>query len=101
MNVRIPAGLPRLFKSPLDWNLFTPLQKQLGDRQVYLVRLGALRWGRRRAGAQLWRGRSEWCGECSQGNGPDFTPLRRGPWPDEGTSLQEAAPAAAPAASTL
>lgn len=33
-DVSIPAGLPRLFKSSLDWNLFSPLLQHLGNRQV-------------------------------------------------------------------
>ncbi|GAB4823239.1 hypothetical protein N2152v2_010285 [Parachlorella kessleri] len=37
-NVKIPAGLPRLFKSPLDWNLYSPLQHHLENRQIYMAR---------------------------------------------------------------
>ena len=33
-EVKMPAGLPRLFKSPLDWNLYSSLQEAANDRQV-------------------------------------------------------------------
>lgn len=33
----MPAAFTRIFKGPLDWNLFSPLQSQLGNRQIYLV----------------------------------------------------------------
>ncbi len=36
-DVRIPAAITRLFRSPLDWNLFSSLQPQLAERQIYLV----------------------------------------------------------------
>lgn len=37
-DLRTPAGLPRLFKSALDWNLYTNLQKAAEARQVYIAR---------------------------------------------------------------
>lgn len=37
-NVRTPAGLPRLFKSALDWNLYAPPQPGAAGRRVYLAR---------------------------------------------------------------
>lgn len=37
-NLTLPAGLPRLFKSIFDWNLYTNVQKGLNARQVYLAR---------------------------------------------------------------
>lgn len=37
-NVRTPAGLPRLFKSHLDWNLYAPPQAGADGRRVYLAR---------------------------------------------------------------
>lgn len=33
-EVRTPAGLPRLFKSALDWNLYSSLQQTANDRSV-------------------------------------------------------------------
>lgn len=33
-EVRTPAGLPRLFKSALDWNLYSSLQQAASDRSV-------------------------------------------------------------------
>ena len=30
----MPAGLPRLFKSALDWNLYSTQQHDAADRQV-------------------------------------------------------------------
>ncbi len=36
-DAKIPAAFTRLFRSNFDWNLFSELQKQLGERQVYLV----------------------------------------------------------------
>jgi glycine/D-amino acid oxidase-like deaminating enzyme len=36
-DVKIPAALTRLFRSPLDWNLFSERQQQLAARQIYMV----------------------------------------------------------------
>lgn len=33
-NLSIPAGLPKLFKSVFDWNLYTSLQGTASNRQV-------------------------------------------------------------------
>ena len=32
--MKTPAGLPRLFKSALDWNLYSSLQHEANDRKV-------------------------------------------------------------------
>ncbi|KAI8103262.1 hypothetical protein M9435_004601 [Picochlorum sp. BPE23] len=37
-NTKIPAAFTRIFRSDLDWNLFTERQQALADRQVYLPR---------------------------------------------------------------
>lgn len=42
-DVKIPAAITRLFRSPLDWNLFSELQEQLAERQIYMVRAAAAR----------------------------------------------------------
>ena len=34
LHVRIPAGITRLFKSELDWNLYTSRQEGVADRRV-------------------------------------------------------------------
>lgn len=52
-NVRIPAAFTRIFRSPLDWNLFTDRQRQLSDRQVYLAR-GKLLGGSSSTNATLY-----------------------------------------------
>lgn len=46
-DVKIPAAITRLFRSPLDWNLFSELQPQLAERQIYLVSTGGgvAAWG--------------------------------------------------------
>lgn len=36
-EVKVPAGITRLFRSPLDWGLYTDRQKPLGQREVNLV----------------------------------------------------------------
>lgn len=36
-DVRVPAAFTRVFRSALDWNLFSELQHQLAERQIYLV----------------------------------------------------------------
>lgn len=33
-DVKTPAGLTRLFKSALDWNLYSSLQHEANDRKV-------------------------------------------------------------------
>ena len=33
-DVKVPAALTRLFKSNLDWNLYSKRQEQLADRNV-------------------------------------------------------------------
>lgn len=37
-NIKIPVAFTRIFRSSLDWNLFTETQPSLGNRQVYLPR---------------------------------------------------------------
>ena len=37
-NIKIPAAFTRIFRSDLDWNLFTETQALLENRQVYLPR---------------------------------------------------------------
>lgn len=37
-DITVPAGITRLFKSTLDWNLYSPAQSELNDRKVYLAR---------------------------------------------------------------
>lgn len=34
LDVKVPAGITRLFKSNLDWNLYTDQQKPLDERKV-------------------------------------------------------------------
>lgn len=52
-NTRIPAAFTRIFRSTLDWNLFTDRQQQLADRQVYLAR-GRLLGGSSSTNATLY-----------------------------------------------
>ena len=42
-EVKMPAGLPRLFKSALDWNLYSSLQQAANDRQARVPRMLLLR----------------------------------------------------------
>lgn len=51
--VTVPAAFTRIFKSPLDWNLFTREEAQLGDRRVYLAR-GKLLGGSSSTNATLY-----------------------------------------------
>ena len=41
VNVRMPAGITRLFKSDLDWNLYTNRQQGVNDRRVSPSRAGS------------------------------------------------------------
>jgi choline dehydrogenase-like flavoprotein len=52
-DVRVPAAFTRIFRSPLDWNLFSDAQRALGDRQVYLAR-GKLLGGSSSTNATLY-----------------------------------------------
>lgn len=52
-DVRIPAALTRLFRSPLDWNLFSERQQQLAARQIYMAR-GRLLGGSSSTNATLY-----------------------------------------------
>jgi len=52
-NTRIPAGFTRIFRSPLDWNLFSPNQPLLAHRQIYLAR-GRLLGGSSSTNATLY-----------------------------------------------
>jgi hypothetical protein len=38
LDITVPAGITRLFKSNLDWQLYSDNQEQLDDRKVYLAR---------------------------------------------------------------
>ena len=52
-DTRIPAAFTRIFRSSLDWNLFTSLQPQLDNRQIYLAR-GRLLGGSSSTNATLY-----------------------------------------------
>lgn len=52
-NVRIPAAFTRIFRSDLDWNLFTPAQRELANREIYLAR-GRLLGGSSSTNATLY-----------------------------------------------
>jgi choline dehydrogenase-like flavoprotein len=52
-NTRIPAAFTRIFRSPLDWNLFSGKEPALDDRQVYLAR-GKLLGGSSSTNATLY-----------------------------------------------
>lgn len=52
-NVRIPAAFTRIFRSPLDWNLFSDREKPVDDRQIYLPR-GRLLGGSSSTNATLY-----------------------------------------------
>jgi choline dehydrogenase-like flavoprotein len=52
-NTRIPAAFTRIFRSPLDWNLFSPNQSLLANRQIYLAR-GRLLGGSSSTNATLY-----------------------------------------------
>jgi choline dehydrogenase-like flavoprotein len=52
-DVKIPAAITRLFRSPLDWNLFSELQHQLAERQIYMAR-GRLLGGSSSTNATLY-----------------------------------------------
>lgn len=52
-DVKIPAAITRLFRSPLDWNMFSELQQQLAHRQIYMAR-GRLLGGSSATNATLY-----------------------------------------------
>ncbi|CAL5223510.1 g6037 [Coccomyxa viridis] len=52
-EVKMPAGLTRLFKSKLDWNLYSSLQEAANNRQIYLAR-GKLLGGSSSTNATLY-----------------------------------------------
>ncbi|KAL4424367.1 hypothetical protein ABPG75_001668 [Micractinium tetrahymenae] len=52
-DVRVPAAFTRIFRSALDWNLFSELQRQLAERQIYLAR-GRLLGGSSSTNATLY-----------------------------------------------
>ncbi|PSC67760.1 glucose-methanol-choline oxidoreductase [Micractinium conductrix] len=52
-DVKVPAAITRLFRSPLDWNLFSELQEQLAARQIYMAR-GRLLGGSSATNATLY-----------------------------------------------
>src|SRR5262245_16478213 len=53
MATRIPAGWPKLFKSPVDWDYRTTPQPQLGGRAVYWPR-GRMLGGSSAMNAQMY-----------------------------------------------
>eukprot|EP00891_Asterochloris_glomerata_P004901 jgi/Astpho2/4901/Aster-05830 len=58
-DVKVPAALTRLFKSNLDWNLYSKRQEQLADRNIYVAR-GKLLGGSSSTNATLYhRGTAE------------------------------------------
>lgn len=58
-NVRIPAAFTRIFRSDLDWNLFSDRETNLADRRIYLAR-GKLLGGSSSTNATLYhRGTAE------------------------------------------
>ncbi|CAG9464312.1 unnamed protein product [Pedinophyceae sp. YPF-701] len=52
-EVKTPAAITRLFRSPLDWNLYTAPQAPLGGREIYLAR-GKLLGGSSATNATLY-----------------------------------------------
>lgn len=42
LDVKVPIGITRLFKSNLDWNLYTDQQEPLEERKVGHLALGML-----------------------------------------------------------
>jgi hypothetical protein len=53
-DVRIPAAFTRIFRSAMDWNLFSDRQPRLEDRQIYLAR-GKLLGGSSSTNATLYQ----------------------------------------------
>jgi choline dehydrogenase-like flavoprotein len=53
LDVKVPAGITRLFKSHLDWNLYTDQQEELDERKVYMAR-GKLLGGSSSTNATLY-----------------------------------------------
>jgi choline dehydrogenase-like flavoprotein len=77
MNVKVPAGLTRLFQSVLDWNLYSNRQQQLDDRNVYMAR-GKLLGGSSATNATLYhRGTRQ---DYEQWNMPGWAPQDILPW---------------------
>ena len=76
-NVRTPAGLPRLFKSALDWNLYAPPQKGAADRRVYLAR-GKLIGGSSATNATLYHRGAP--GDYAAWGIPGWGPADVAPW---------------------
>lgn len=72
MQVKIPAGIARIFKSPLDWNLYSRLQQPLGNRHTYIAR-GKLLGGSSATNATLYhRGaKQDYAAWGVEGWGPD------------------------------
>ena len=52
-EISIPAGFTRIFRSPLDWNLFARRREEVADRSVYLPR-GAVLGGSSSTNATLY-----------------------------------------------
>lgn len=38
LNIKVPAAFTKIFRSNLDWNLFSKRQAEVSDRQIYLPR---------------------------------------------------------------
>jgi hypothetical protein len=58
-EVKTPAGLPRLFKSALDWNLYSSLQAAAHDRKARFI---SLSW--QQSTSPFWHPDMHACGPC-------------------------------------
>ncbi|MFK7934018.1 MAG: GMC family oxidoreductase, partial [Saprospiraceae bacterium] len=69
MNMKIPAGFPKLFKTKHDWNYHTSPQEHLNDRELYLPR-GKTLGGSSSINAMIYiRGnRADYDGWAAEGN---------------------------------
>jgi choline dehydrogenase-like flavoprotein len=52
-NITVPAGFTKIFRSSLDWNLFSKRQSEVSDRMIYLPR-GAVLGGSSSTNATLY-----------------------------------------------
>ena len=52
-SISVPAGFTKIFRSPLDWNLFTKRQSEVAERMIYLPR-GAVLGGSSATNATLY-----------------------------------------------
>ncbi|GAA4090716.1 GMC family oxidoreductase [Nonomuraea soli] len=53
LEIRIPAGFPKLFKTPYDWNFTTAKQAEMEGRELYWPR-GRTLGGSSSLNAQMW-----------------------------------------------